>query len=63
MVDYLHTLIAVLVLAMKMEYSFSWIRDSKKRCRNVVPLWVQRTRWRHNEGGKKREEGRMKKRE
>ena len=37
--------------------SFSWVQASKKRCIMVVSLWVRKTRVRHNEGGKKKEEG------
>ena len=37
--------------------SCSWAQSNKNRCSMVVPLWVRRTRGRHNEGGKKKEEG------
>ena len=37
--------------------SFSWVQPSKKRRIMVVPLWLQRTRGRHNLGGKKKKEG------
>ena len=39
---------------------WGWVQASKNGCSMVVPLWVRRTRGRHCEGGKRREQGRMK---
>ena len=37
--------------------SISWVQESKKCCSMVMPLWVLRTRGKHNKEGKKREKG------